>query len=159
MAFILLLHVFELFIVTRVSQDSYPSASQHKCNAVPGAPPSKFVMSEKPNMELVMWCKGQNVFNFTNYSKSVCAHNSAFCKKSHENKSLLINICPCIHNLCEKIGVLMKCSFQPETAVNCMYRSVLKFCKNVCRGTNFQWAYVVKLSNTPLIYIFGQYVS
>lgn len=41
-----------------------------------------------------------------------------------------------------------------ETAVNCMYRNVLKFCKNLCRGTIFHWTYEVKLSNTPLIYLF-----
>ncbi len=35
------------FIMTFVSQDSYPSASHHKCNAISGELPSKFTMSEK----------------------------------------------------------------------------------------------------------------
>ncbi len=34
-----------------VSQDLY---SDCKCNAVPGELPSKFIKSEKPNIELVM---------------------------------------------------------------------------------------------------------
>ncbi len=70
---------------------------------IPGALPSKFTTSEKPHMELVMWCKHQNVLFYI-----LCiilnvfwGHNIVLGKESWEKNLYWLIIWPHNHNLCE----------------------------------------------------------
>ncbi len=133
-----LLHVFELFYC-----DSCFTRIIYECK------PSKFIYYRKViHMELVMWCKHQNVLVY----KSCTTVNVAYIIvqlhiELHKNRSILISNLPC-DNLWEGIklvGVLLPLVFISAGNIG-TFSVVLLWqkcrCKTVGRDTFSNWTYV-----------------